>query len=174
MKHIKIVALLAIAGTLTLATATGAFTTLDATRTATVQTVGDESALLALNPDDDTDAAYIGGDGMLRIEYADAMLETSMTMNDLFTITNNGENDVVVWIEVQYEDGYGDILTFDGENSETGDQASLANLDNSLELSPGDEIEVDVTINTGGLGDDDEETPLIDSIVIHAEKPDDV
>jgi hypothetical protein len=88
--------------------ATGAFTTVEAERTADMNVEGDAGALLAIQPtnetteteflteDDTTDSEF-----QINLEEAQLNTNATTTQEDFFNITNNGENTVAVWIATQ-------------------------------------------------------------------------
>ena len=109
----KLLALLLIFGAVGTLAATGAFTTVEAERTADVDVAGDANALLAITPaEDPANSSFIqqsntnnqafeivlnGNDGN-----ADGLNTNSTTAaQNIFNITNNGEEDVDVWINTE-------------------------------------------------------------------------
>jgi hypothetical protein len=87
--------------------ATGAFTTVEAERTAEVDVDGDANALLAVEPIQPTDESdFIGQsdteDAPFQLQLDDAVnARASTTAEDLFKITNQGAEPVDVWIATQ-------------------------------------------------------------------------
>ena len=87
--------------------ATGAFTTVEAERTADVNVAGDANALLAIQPiPDPDDSDFIGQaettDQTFQIVLDDGVnARASTTAENLFNITNNGQEPVDVWIATQ-------------------------------------------------------------------------
>ena len=85
---------------------TGAFTSVEADRTVTVQTAGDNSAALALDtiedsPNSSGDDGYVTlpDNGTLSIDIPNVNLEAVTHINRLFEVTNNGTQEVVFYIE---------------------------------------------------------------------------
>lgn len=79
---------------------TGAFTTVQAERTVTVETAGDETALLALAPTNDPNGDYATiNDGRLEVEITNVNLNAVTHIDNVFQITNNGTRDVVLYFE---------------------------------------------------------------------------
>ena len=87
--------------------ATGAFTTVEAERTADVNVAGDANALLAIQPiPDPDDSDFIGQaettDQTFQIVLDDGVnARASTTAENLFNITNNGQEPVDIWIATQ-------------------------------------------------------------------------
>jgi hypothetical protein len=86
---------------------TGAFTSVSADRTLTVDVAGDASAYLALEPSDGPNAEFATETGdTLEINFTDSeeggsgLNEDARTViRDVFKITNQGTQDVFVWVE---------------------------------------------------------------------------
>jgi hypothetical protein len=93
----KLFALLVVFVAIGLATATGAFTTVQADRTATVSVAGDEAALLALEPVPGSPAS-IGNNGQLQIELENVNPDAVTTFEQVINVTNNGEDTVVFYV----------------------------------------------------------------------------
>ncbi|ERG94401.1 MAG: hypothetical protein J07HQW2_00835, partial [Haloquadratum walsbyi J07HQW2] len=81
--------------------ATGAFTTVEAERTADVDAAGDASALVAITPPEDpANSSFISQDNTqdstFEIDLGDNGVNANATTNaeNLFNITNNGEESV--------------------------------------------------------------------------------
>jgi hypothetical protein len=126
--------------------ATGAFTTVEAERTADMNVEGDAGALLAIQPTSTTQATEFltendTADSEFQINLEEAQLNTNATttQEDFFNITNNGENTVAVWIATEggAQDGIDGIsgedvnTTFYVDNSSggvtpTGDHVDIA------------------------------------------------
>ncbi|MFP8956486.1 hypothetical protein ACLI4Y_07145 [Natrialbaceae archaeon A-CW3] len=92
----------------------GAFTTTTADRRLEVAVAGDDAeAFLALDPQNDR--VELNEDGAIEIDLADGVGETGLNPNgftdflNLFTITNQSTNELVVMI-----DGLGDLMDIDG------------------------------------------------------------
>jgi hypothetical protein len=88
---------------------TGAFTSVEADRTVSVNVANDSEAFLALTPSDGSNAAYADeNNGTLQININDAasgvngtgLNDNALTIiRDIFQIENQGTQDVFVWIE---------------------------------------------------------------------------
>ncbi len=92
--------------------ATGAFTTVEAERTADIDAAGDANALLAIQPTEDpADSSFIqqsSTDGSTFEIVLDGQgsnngvnVNATTTAQNIFNITNNGEEDVDVWIATE-------------------------------------------------------------------------
>ncbi|AGB30264.1 Protein of unknown function (DUF1102) [Natrinema pellirubrum DSM 15624] len=119
---------------------TGAFSSVEAERTVTVETAGDANAFLALTPasgasdyvDDTGDTIVIDISG--NSEGATGVNQNSLTSFDaLVTVTNQGTNDVdSVTLTIQGDNGEGELLTpnptsfGDGDFPDNGDASVLA------------------------------------------------
>lgn len=108
---LRVVAVLLLFGGAIGVTATGAFSTVEAERTADVDVSGDANALLGIQPAVDPDeSAFIQqsdtADSTFTIDVSgrnNAQLNTNATTTaaNIFNITNNGESTVTVWIATQ-------------------------------------------------------------------------
>lgn len=81
---------------------TGAFTTVQAERTVSVETAGDQGAFLALVPTSDPngqDYAEINDDDLLEVTIPDVNLDAVTHIDNVFQVTNNGSQPVVVYFE---------------------------------------------------------------------------
>jgi|GEM_PF-1312710 len=85
---------------------TGAFTSVEAERTITVQTAGDNSAALTLDtignsPNSTGDNGYVtlSNNGTLSIDIPNVNLEAVTHINRLFKVTNSGTQEVVFYIQ---------------------------------------------------------------------------
>jgi hypothetical protein len=146
---------------------TGAFTTVSADRTVSVDTASDDAALLELTPHDGPNGVYAdGSSGELVINF-DAVPATGVnqnattTLSDVFNVTNQGTQTANVYI------------TKNGANAGlvTFENASGTRIDggpgNGVSVPVGETVQVATVIDTTGqnLGGGD---TLLDSITIHA------
>lgn len=173
----KLFALLALFAAIGLITASGAFTTVSAERTADVNTAGDGSALLALEPHQSS----ANGAGQYAVNNTNNQLELQLTPDEgatgvnlnavteielVFNITNQGNQEVDVSIIKQ------------GANSEyvefyAGTASSPFNnqIDNSSgveTLSPGDTAQISMKIDTTTASSLDGDEELLSDITINA------
>ena len=138
--------------------ATGAFTSVSAVRAAEVNVVGDRNALLTLTPYNGPNGAYFvdgNGDGAYELalssDHRGINVNATIVLHDVFTITNNGTQQVRVTIT-----GIGDHTS----------NISFGSLDTGMTLGVGQSVTVSVRIDTHGLTDGDR---ILDSIIISAE-----
>ncbi len=108
----KLLALLLIFGAVGTLAATGAFTTVEAERTADVDVAGDANALLAIQPTEDQQNSSFTQQGDTDDSTFEIVLEgeesnngvnanATTTAQNIFNVTNNGEEDVDVWIATE-------------------------------------------------------------------------
>lgn len=83
------------------AVGSGAFTSVSAARSVNVAVTGDDSALLALQSCNGPNGAYadIGDDGQFELNIPDLNPNAFTRLDNVFTITNQGTQSVVVYIE---------------------------------------------------------------------------
>lgn len=162
----KLFALLAVFAAIGLITASGAFTTVSAERTVSVQVQGDDSAVLRLAPydgpngngddgdnspptdtsGDNTDGGYAYyQNGMLELSLQDVNLDAYTTAENVFTIHNDGNAPVAIWIEKKDDDGPGD---------EIGDSGAIAFAVTETQQVNGDTYELKRYGNQGNLQTD--------------------
>lgn len=147
---------------------TGAFTTVSAERTVSVNTAADDAALLELTPNDGPNGKYADGSGdELEINF-DAVPATGVnqnaitTLRDVFNVTNRGTQTASVYITksganaglVNFENGTGSQI--DGGST------------NGVSVPVGESVEVAIVVDTTGQNLSGGDT-LLDSITIHAE-----
>ena len=183
----KLLGLLAIFAAIGIITATGAFTTVSAERTAEVGVAGDASALLGLQPSDGSNGGYAsldsGTDGAstLQIDFsnvdgAGVNDEAQTDIQGVFVITNNGNQAVNVSISDEDLNAAGTAAEANPEDDAvTFYNATIAGLehtnggleDSSHELGVGESLVVSIYIDTVSV-DDTEENDLIDRITVEA------
>jgi hypothetical protein len=159
----KLFGLLAVFAAIGLVTASGAFTTVSAERTASVNVAGDADALLALEPADTPNGDEYAGtsNDQLEIELATENAEgvnpNAVTeIDSVFRITNQGSQEVNVSISDSGDNS--DAVTFHNgsTNLESGGK----------DIGTGELIIVSIEVDTRDIGG----TPsLIDEITITAE-----
>ena len=173
----KLFGLLAVFAAVGLVTASGAFTTVSAERTATVNVAGDESALLALEPTDGPNGGGTGDDGYARIQNGEleinlAGYNTSASgvnpnattdVDSVFRITNQGTQEVNVTIS-DSGDNPGAVTFYNG--TEAALPGGIES--NGVILAPGESVVVSIEVdtNTAGVSANDN---LVDGITITAE-----
>jgi hypothetical protein len=159
----KLLALTIVAAAIVLVTATGAFTSVSAERTATVNVADDSQALLAMQPCSGPSGAYAEetGDGQLRIilnSSASGVSGVGVNSNAItsadcvFNVTNQGTQEVEVEVIAPSSDG---VTFYDSANYGTAGnpgttvQGTSYDLDgNTVTLDVGDTLSVGVEINT--------------------------
>lgn len=169
----RLFGLLAIFAAISLVTASGAFTTVEASRTATVNVAGDGSALLAMDPADGPNGNEYAriSNGELEINLggytsnATGVNPNATTdLQSVFVITNQGTQAVDVGI-----DDSGDnpgAVTFYNSTVQSASNGGLEPGGANATLSPGESVTVSIKVNTTGLSG----TPsLVDEITISAE-----
>lgn len=175
----KLLALVTIVAALGIVTATGAFTTVSAERTAEVSVAGDGAALLQLSPTDGPNGQYAGYDGnVFQIDFSavgDVNDEAETDVQEVFTITNQGTQNVTITIADSDTDGG---TTTDGIDAVTfysladhGAEAANGDLeDGTFELGTGETVNVSVYVDTVGFNEDDGDGgDLVDTIEITAQ-----
>ncbi|CCC40532.1 hypothetical protein [Haloquadratum walsbyi] len=144
----KLLALVLVFGAVGTLAATGAFTTVEAERTADVDVAGDANALLAIQPTEDPEnSSFINQD-----DTDDSTFEIVLDGNDgnngvnanatttaegIFNITNNGEEDVDVWINTEggAQDGNSSVnTTFYIDDNQLGSQINETSSDSSVSI----------------------------------------
>lgn len=137
--------------------ASGAFTSVNASRDASVSVVSDTSALLALTPYNGPNGAYFvdsNNDGIyeLRISNGTTGLNADATIviDDIFTITNNGTRQIT--------------LTLQKTGAHTSN-ADFGTIEGGVTLGTGESYTVGIEIDTNGLSDG---TSLLSSITLVA------
>jgi hypothetical protein len=179
----KLFALLAIFAALTLVAASGAFTSVQAERTAQVDVADDANAFLALAPNSsvgNNNGDYATGtaganNNQLSINLTGANAMGSgvnpnavTTADHVFNIQNQGTQEVRVYLEVANNAPAG-VLTFyhNGTSDLPSDSGSLQGSGNYVTLGTGDKVSVGVKVDTrnynGGTGS------FTEQVTIHAE-----
>jgi hypothetical protein len=147
---------------------TGAFTSVTATRDATVNVAGDAGALLSIQAAGGSNSAeYVSTDastGKVSIDLSsddggsgvnpDAVTE----IDNLLTLTNQGSQSVGVWFA---DDS--DAVTF--RTSDT----SIEGEENAVDLSPGNSVTVGLTVDTEGTGKGNGDS-LLQTVTVHADR----
>ena len=146
---------------------TGAFSTVEADRTAEVDIQGDADAYLGLDALAEPYADF--DDGVLVLDFGAETANDGEGINDLaittftevFSIENQGTEDVGVWIQdgdvgedVSIEDQDGDSIVGDG---------------NSVSLEPGESVTLDVEFDTTDSPDEEDLFPN-DELTIEADE----
>lgn len=168
----------ALAGATGLIGASGAFDTVRADRDFDVEVADDDRALLEFTvPEESQYVEMSGGEDepqVIRIsigagddaESAGLNENATTTFDALFTIGNNGTEDVAVWFDHDV-DG---VAFYQGTNDDTAlDESNAA----TVEVGESD-LDVGLRVDTGDGGYEDPEDDEVYSITIHADaEPDD-
>jgi P pilus assembly chaperone PapD len=174
----KLLALLAIFAAIGVVTATGAFTSVSAERTATVNTAGDSSALLQIEPGAMSGEYVTDGDATTNIDLTNADLigsnggvnvNAETTMDQILSITNNGEDSVYLSIEVDNPNGnaaqYVEFEASSGDKNITTNAG--APTQSTVTVQSGGTVDLDMNVDTTDVSSAG--TILIDQITIVAE-----
>jgi hypothetical protein len=166
----KLFALLAVFAAIGLVAASGAFTTVEADRTADVNVAGDDSALLSIESNDTAgNGAYLTGGGSDEVEFdltagannnEELNLNATTNISSVITVANQGSQEVNLTISLS-----GDNPNLVSIN-ETGTNNDLTST--NVTLGVGDKVTLDVVIDTTQdttLTDGDE---IIDTITFEA------
>ena len=162
--------------------ATAAFDTVEADRTAEVETAGDADALLGLEAGE-TELAENTNDGLLQITLdedsdGDGLNENAITSvlpdegdDGLFTVSNNGNNEIEFTIQDFEADDEVDIYFITTEGQDFDDQVDSELVDDdgtygllqddsgnggSVTVDSGEELEVGIVFDVGDLDDDND------------------
>ena len=163
--------LLAVAAVVGATVATGAYTTVTATRTVSVSVAGDDSALLQMTPHTGPNGLYAqqtaSGEIEIRLDGALGLssgmnLDSTTTLNNVFNVTNQGTQPVGVWITKTGPNA--NLVTFQTAGGAVMDGSSA----NAQTLAVGSTIEVTIVVDTAGqtLSSGD---VLLNSITVHAD-----
>jgi hypothetical protein len=158
---VKLFVLIALVGAVGLVTATGAFGTLIASRTAEVSVTGDDAALLALQAASGPGGNYIEGTNEIAINLTNVNTNATSEFPNALNITNNGNQDVAVSISVSGANPGAIAFAVQGSQLDESGGTATADLtwpetqayriDGSgkpIDLKPGDTIQVGFYIDT--------------------------
>jgi hypothetical protein len=144
---------------------TGAFTSVQAERTVSVETTGDASALLTLEPTNKPNREYakLASEGVLEVTLDSVNRNAVTTVRDVFQVTNNGSQPVFVYIEHT-----SDSVQFSGFSREGSPSTSVVK-DSPISTLPGPRViegpanalrvpiglsfRVDIEVDTTGMPD---------------------
>ena len=136
----KLLALVLVFGAVGTLAATGAFTTVEAERTADVNVAGDANALLAIQPTENPEGSSFIQQGNTVDDQFEIVLQgnddsgvglnpqSTTTAQNIFNITNNGEEPVDVWINTEggvQEDNETVNTTFYIDDNKVGDDSQV-------------------------------------------------
>jgi hypothetical protein len=173
----KLLGLVVMFAAVGLITASGAFTTVEADRTADVTTAGDSSALVGIAPasengdylkDDNTDGEYefdIANPSGQQVSDAGVNMNATTYINGTINITNNGANNVDVYLEASGQNSQ--YVSF--YDNSTGQNITGAAAGDAAGVTPGTNVTVSVIVDTPPGQTVGSDTELIDTITIVAE-----
>jgi hypothetical protein len=148
----KLFALLAVFAAIGLVAASGAFTTVEADRTASVDVTGDNSALLKLDSTN-SNIASTTSDDQLQLDFSegDVNPNANTTYDTAFKVTNNGGSEVTLTISKTGANGNEDSLVL--INASDAQSGTINSAETSITLSTGESYAFGVVIDTtSGLG----------------------
>jgi len=126
------------------AIATGAFSSLSADRTTTINTASDEEAVLALIVDDGYSGLSDGDGDIIELNFSQLNQSAKTTFDDVLTIENNGSETVKV--DFEYEPA--GILNFDPGAPEIAANDSVAiTITVDLKNNSADNVPDEITIS---------------------------
>lgn len=185
----KLFALLAIFLAIGIVTATGAFTSVSAERTATAAVSGDQSALVGLLPspteNGNASAPYGASDGYADLVQDELQINlggytngnpdgqglnynATTQFNQVFVIQNNGANDVT--LHLTRSGNNPETVAFYNGTSYTASE-NITGSSNSMTLGQGNTVTVSIEVDTVGKGQNQLSSPLIDTFTVHANDP---
>lgn len=189
-----LVVLVAVAVSASFVVGAGAFTSVSAERTATVDVVGDGESVLRLEPSTGPNGQYASLEGgTLAIDLSGNRgvgADAATRIDDVFVISNHGSQPVMVWIEDRegpFEPEEDNVVLYRGtpdspgaipEGLTTEDLAEgwpkeylaalrLGSPDDAVTVEPGQSISIGMAINTFTHTRGDP-TRVLESIVVHA------
>ena len=155
------------------AVSTGAFSSVEAERQATIEVVDDSNAYLSLNPEDLDNSAYaVESNGVVEIEIspdADGDFDGEgvspfalTTIEEVIEVTNQGTQDVVVFIEstdpsLSELDGDFELFATDPDDG-TDNRANLregTDIDDLQVIGPGDSFALGFEVDARDKSDDE-------------------
>lgn len=144
----KLLALIAVVVAASMVTATGAFSSVKADRSANIEVAGDKNAYLAIQPSNDSNGAYAEIDnGMFKLDIGNiknggqGLNKNAVTsMHNVIAITNKGTQPVTVTVDEKNDK---DAVTF-----YAGSNPSNPVEDDGIRISDGGTKKIGVKINT--------------------------
>ena len=150
----KLFALLAVFAAIGLVAASGAFTTVEADRTADVNTAGDDSALLQLDPSTSSNGEDYAStvDGQLELDLAGASgdgvnLDANTNVDDVFKVTNQGTQEITLHI-TKSGDNTGLVTFYEGTASGTSGTPIGTSDSNDIDITTGETVTISINIDT--------------------------
>lgn len=157
----KLFILIAIFAAIGLVTATGAFGSVTAQRTAEVSVAGDDAALLGLEAASGAGGNYVTGTDEITIDLTNANTNATTEIPAALNITNRGNQDVAIQISASGDNA--GAIAFAVQSSELDDTNGLPSADltwpetnawriddsgTQVDLEPGESIQVGIYIDT--------------------------
>jgi hypothetical protein len=184
----KLFALFAVFAAIGLVTASGAFTTVQADRTADVDVAGDANALLQLTPGDTEDANDYAQDNNGQVEIlldgsgdndgdGDAQgsgvnVDARTTVEGVINITNQGSQPVWVYVETD-ESGSSTVSFHNGTSPAYDTDSNITTSTNAKQIDPGTGFDVSMEIDTrNSITDNSSSTTVMDTVTIYANASD--
>ncbi|SEH45329.1 Protein of unknown function [Halopenitus malekzadehii] len=171
----KLLALVLVFGAITVVTATGAFTTVEAERTAEVNVAGDANALVGLEPGSGAGAdGYVDDSGdEIQIDLSGGSDSQGVNLNattefdNILQISNNGENEVNISVNTN-GDNEQYVSVYNGTDYDDSSQ-EITNGTNNATVPSGEMIEVSIRIDITGDDTLSKNDELLSNIEIVAE-----
>lgn len=156
----KLFALVAVGMALAMVTATGAFSTVTAERNVDVVTESDANAYVGMTAHTGPNGGYASTTtgGELTVDMESINPDSETHVNNVFNITNQGEENVTVWIEDNENN-----VTFHTHDSDVGTMESAG----KVVLEPGETVQVSLHIDARG---EPAGVQLLDQVTVHAER----
>jgi len=169
----KLFALVAVFAAIAVVTASGAFTTVSAERTVTVDTAGDANALLALEGNSSGTGEYVTTENdQIVIDLSSpgnqgaegVNLNATTSMSYMINVTNNGDQEVDFYVTVTDNSNAVDLVFYNGSTYTTS--SNITGSTNGVQIGSGDQISIGLQIVT----DDSSSTIGInETVTFHAE-----
>jgi hypothetical protein len=145
----KLLALIAVVVAASMVTATGAFSSVKATRSANIEVVGDKNAYLAIQPADTNNGAYatVTDNNQFKLNIGDIKdggqglnKDAVTSMHNVIAITNKGTQ--TVWVTVSEKGSINGISFYKGSNPKRSAET------NAIKIPDGETSKIGVKINT--------------------------
>jgi hypothetical protein len=167
----KLFALFAVFAAIGLVTASGAFTTVTAERTVSVQTAGDANALLGLDGNSSSgNGDYVTTEnGQLVIDLSDpgdnsatgVNVNATTNISNMINVSNRGTQDINFYVTTTNNNDEVDLVFYDGSGS------NITTSGNSITIGSGNNASVGLQIVTDESGPSNSD--LNETVTFHAE-----
>lgn len=150
---------------------TGAFSSVEADRTVSVNTSGDSSAALGLSGNDNSivGTESLNGNDVLTIENTQINERSRTSFDNAFSVSNNSSDNVEFYVSsaggIEVQDNSGNpvnVLDFEFDGS------SIVGSGNAVSISTGSAVDVSVVIDITADGIDGSDLNNIDSVTFVA------